>query len=359
MNQGRLSRVLDNMKRYGLEQIVITSPEAIFYLLNIWVHPGERMLALYLNKKGYAKLFINKLFPLETDPGTDMCIYDDIDDPIEYLSESVDENKVMGVDKDWPSHFLIRLMKKKPGLKVEIGSAAVDTARMTKDAEEIKTMIKASEINDKAMEEILKVIKEGMTETEACKALVDIYLKNGAQSYSFEPLICYGKNTAEPHHSSDGTILKKNNCIILDIGCLYNDYCSDMTRSFYYGEPDDEYKKIYELVLKANLAGIAAVKPGVKLSDIDKAARKVIDDAGYGEYFTHRTGHNIGISVHEYPDVSSVSGVIAEEGMVFSIEPGIYLNGKYGVRIEDLVLVTRDGCKVLNKFSKGLSFLSK
>lgn len=357
MDQKRLNKILYNMERYGLEQVIISSPESIFYLLGKWIHPGERMLSLYIRGDGYCKLFINALFPIEVETGMDLCVYSDIEDPVQYLSDVVDEGRVMGIDKEWPSHFLIRLMKKKPNLKVEVGSIAVDSARMVKDAHEIDLMKKASEINDKSMGEIIEIIKSGVSEVEAGKILGEIYSKNGAQGFSFEPLVCYGKNAAEPHHSSDSTSLSKNNCIIIDIGCMLGNYCSDMTRSLYFGTPDDEFRKIYDLTLRANLAGISAVKPGVKLKDIDKAARKVIEDAGYGRYFTHRTGHNVGICVHEYPDVSSISEVVAEEGMVFSIEPGIYLAGKYGVRIEDLVLVTKDGCQVLNKYPKELYIL--
>ena len=130
-----------------------------------------------------------------------------------------------------------------------------------------------------------------------------------------------------------------------------------MTRSFFFGEPDEEYKKIYDLVLQANLEAIKTVKPGIQMKEIDMAARKIIDDAGYGKYFIHRTGHGIGIQVHEYPDVSSVNSMICQEGMCFSIEPGIYIEGKHGVRIEDLVLVTKDGCEVLNSYNKDIKII--
>lgn len=355
MKKNRFEKVIANMKKYGLGQIIISSPDSIFYLLNIWVYPGERMLALYINDDGYCRLFINELFPLDKNPGVDVCVYNDIEDPISYLSENVCDGKILGIDKEWPSHFLIRLMKKKPNLKVEVGSIAIDTARMVKDNDEIDFMREASRINDAAIGKLIEAIKDGsISEIDAGRVLKDIYKNLGAQGFSFEPLICYGKNAAEPHHLSDVTMPNDNSCVIIDIGCKYKNYCSDMTRSFFIGRPDDEYIKIYNLVLQANLAGIAAVKPGLKLSHIDKAARKVIDDAGYGRYFTHRTGHNLGLCVHEYPDVSSVSDVVAQEGMVFSIEPGIYINGKYGVRIEDLVLVTKDGCEVLNRYQKDL-----
>ncbi|PAB60685.1 M24 family metallopeptidase [Anaeromicrobium sediminis] len=358
MKKERLNRILGNMDKHNIEQLIITCPDSIFYLLEEWIHPGERMLALFLNKTEKPKLIINELFPMQRDLGVDLVIYNDTENPVDYLGELINEETVMGIDKEWPSRFLIELLSQKEGLRVINSSIVVDEVRMIKDKEELDLMRKASEINDKAMGELLEYVKEGKhTESQLGKILETIYAKYDTHGFSFSPLICYGENAAEPHHSSDDTALEENSSIIIDIGCFSKNYASDMTRSFFYGEPSEEYKKIYELVREANKAGIEAVKPGVKFSHIDKAARKVIEDGGYGKYFTHRTGHNIGINVHEFPDVSSVNDMVVEEGMVFSIEPGIYLTGKYGVRIEDLVVVTKDGCEVLNNYSKELSII--
>lgn len=358
MNQNRLDRIREKMKTNNLKQLIITSPDSIFYLLNEWIHPGERMLALYINQEDKPKLVLNALFPIQKELGVDLVIYNDSEDSVAKLNEYVDASVTMGIDKDWPSKFLISLLEKNQGLKVINSSKVIDEVRMIKDSEEIELMRKASAINDAAMGELLEIIKEfKYSEAELGKILGDIYAKHNTYAFSFDPLICYGANAAEPHHDSDNTMIEKNNSIIVDIGGMTNDYASDMTRSFFYGEPSEEYKTIYELVRKANLAAIDMVKPGVRFSDIDGAARKVIADAGYGEYFTHRTGHNIGISVHEYPDVSGANDMIVQEGMTFSIEPGIYLTGKYGVRIEDLVAVTKDGCEVLNKYPKELQIL--
>ncbi len=358
MNTERLQKIRSNMTKQGIEQLIVTCPDSIFYLLEEWIHPGERMLALFINKEDKAKLILNKLFPIERDLGVEIVSYDDTENPVAYLSKMIDTSKAMGIDKEWPSRFLITLMEENEGLKVLNSSIAVDEARMIKTESEIDLMRKASAINDAAMKELVELIEEDKySEVEMGQLLGDIYKKHDTHSFSFDPLICYGENAAEPHHGSDGTKLSKNQSIIIDIGGITNHYASDMTRSFFYGEPNEEYTKIYNLVREANLAGIAAVKPGVKFSDIDKAARNVIEEGGYGPYFTHRTGHNIGINVHEYPDVSSVNDMEVQEGMVFSIEPGIYLTGKYGVRLEDLVVVTKDGCEVLNKFPKTLRVL--
>ena len=149
-------------------------------------------------------------------------------------------------------------------------------------------------------------------------------------------------------------MLKEGDAVILDVGLTWQSYCSDMTRTVFLGKATDEQKRVYDLVRAANAAGRAAVRPGVAMRDIDWAARKVIEDAGYGPYFIHRTGHGIGLEVHEYPDVSASSDAVAKPGMIFSVEPGIYLPGKFGVRVEDLVAVTEDGCETLNKTSREL-----
>lgn len=358
MDSKRLEKIRQNMTSKGIEQLIITDPDSVFYLVEEWIHPGERMMALFVNQTDKPTLILNALFPIARDLGVELVAYDDTENPIDYLSKLIKSEAAMGIDKTWPSKFLIGLMEKMPQLKVFDSSVVVDEARMIKTPEEIDLMREASAINDKAMGELVELVKEKKhSEIEVGQKLADIYKKYNTNKFSFDPLICYGANAAEPHHGSDATMPADNQSIIIDIGGITNDYASDMTRSFFYGEAPEEYVKIYELVRQANQAAIDLVKPGVKFSDIDKAARDIIDAAGYGAYFTHRTGHNIGINCHEYPDVSASNDMLVQEGMVFSIEPGIYLTGKYGVRIEDLVAVTKDGCEVLNNYSKTLRTL--
>ena len=162
----------------------------------------------------------------------------------------------------------------------------------------------------------------------------------------------FGANAGDPHHESDDTVLKRGDVVLFDIGGRRCNYCSDMTRTFFWGEPDEETARIYDIVRRANEAAEALIKPGVRLCDLDAAARSLITAAGYGEYFNHRLGHFIGQTDHEKGDVSSANTAVAKPGMIFSIEPGIYLPGEFGVRIEDLVLVTETGCEVLNRNDK-------
>ncbi|WP_139906123.1 M24 family metallopeptidase [Clostridium thermarum] len=356
MNNGRLHRVMANMMKHNLDQMIVSSAASIFYLTGKWIESGERMLALYINTNGQCKLIINELFPLEQQAGLEKLVYNDREDAVQLMADII-EDKKLGIDKTWPSHFLIRLMEKKSGLTFVNGSPILDEVRMIKDAEEIHLMREASKVNDKVMAEVMELIKEGHEEKKICKLLADLYEKHNTYSFSFYPLIAYGANAAEPHHASDNTVIKAGDSVIIDIGGITNYYCSDMTRTVFYKNASEEASKVYNLVLEANRKGIEAVKPGVRLCDIDKAARNVIEKAGYGEYFIHRTGHNIGVEVHEFPDVSSVNKMVAEPGMIFSVEPGIYLPGKFGVRIEDLVLVTENGHEVLNNYTKKLQVI--
>lgn len=357
MNQSRLNRIVDNMKKDGIDQLVISSPNSLYYLLDEMFHPGERMLVLYINKNGDHALIVNALFPSASEMDTKVIFYNDTEDPVTYLKDLLIEGN-FGTDKEWPAHFLVRLMKQLPDLSIEIGSVSVDAARMMKDTDEIEKMKHASYVNDETMKKVVSILKEKKySEKELQKQIPELYAENNTFNVSFTPSVCYGSNAATPHHDPGSDMPQDNQAILIDMGGITNGYCSDMTRSFFYGEPSEEYRKVYDLVLQANLAGIAAVKPGKLLKDVDNAARKVISDAGYGNYFTHRTGHGIGIEVHEFPDVSSVCDMVLEEGMTFTIEPGIYLEGKFGVRIEDVVLVTKDGCEILNAYPKALQSL--
>ncbi|MBQ6820648.1 MAG: aminopeptidase P family protein [Clostridium sp.] len=358
MKINRVNNVLKEMQKQGLSQMIVSSPPAIFYLTGKWFDPGERLIALYLNVNGNHKLIINKLFPLYEDLGVELVWYTDTNNPIEILCTVVDKNNVLAVDKNWPAHFLIGLMNNN-GVKAFVnGSPIIDRLRMIKDAEEIEIMKKSSKINDEVMLELWDSLEEGKTEKYYSNLLLDLYEKRGANKFSFPPIIAASPNGADPHHHSDNTPIKKGNSIVIDIGGVYNYYCSDMTRTIFFGEePSKKHMEIYNIVKEANLNAIKRIKEGVKFSEIDKAARDYIVDAGYGEFFTHRTGHSIGIETHDFGDVSATNNEEVKSGMIFSIEPGIYLKDDIGVRIEDLVLVTKDGCEVLNSVTKDLTII--
>lgn len=357
MNLSRLSRVTENMERRGLSQILVSAPPSIFYLTGLWVHPGERMLALVIDTSGACTLYANALFALSASAkGINLVEYSDTDDSVAVLSKGL-KSGVLGLDRTWPSGFAIRLMNARSDIRLTDGSAPVDEARMLKDADEIERLAAASRLNDALVGELIGTLNPGQLETEVGRLYLDMALERGASGASFDPLICFGAACAEPHHISDRTAMRSGDSVILDLGATLGGYASDMTRTVFMHSATDEQKRVYELVLSANLRAIEAVRPGVPLSEIDRAARRVIEDGGYGDRFIHRTGHGIGIECHEPPDVSATSSAIALPGMVFSIEPGIYLPDRFGVRIEDLVLVTEDGCRVLNALGKDMIVL--
>ncbi|MBF4694840.1 M24 family metallopeptidase [Fusibacter ferrireducens] len=358
MYNKRLEKIRSNMKQNQIDAMIVTATDSIYYLLGVEIHPGERLMALLI-KEHSAVFFLNALFPLKETLPVVVRYYKDTDKPIEMMSKEIGDHVTVGVDKEWPSRFLLELMGFKASCTFVNGSVTVDSARLIKSKEEGMLMRNASKLNDEVMRLVYEYIQENVGTMTITESMIQEKVKAfnaelGVHELSFTPLICFGENGAEPHHDSDETVLRENQAIIVDIGGRKDGYCSDMTRSFYYGTPPEEYVKVYELVRKANLAGIQAVRPGVAFKEIDAAARNVIAEAGYGDFFTHRTGHGIGINVHEFPDVSAVNEMICELGMTFSIEPGIYLTNQFGVRIEDLVRVTETGCEVLNQYPKDL-----
>lgn len=352
----RLTQLLSYMKKSNLKQMIISDPAAIFYLTGKWIHPGERMLVLYLNSEGNHKLFVNELFPVEENLGVEKVWFSDIQDSVEILASYIG-NGPIGIDKNWPAKFLLKLMKLKDNCEYINGSFIIDKMRGIKDLEERDLLREASRLNDTGMKNLIEVLSNKLSEKKAAGLLSEIYEKFGADGHSFDPIIAYGPNTANPHHTPDNSMLNVGDSIIIDIGCIKNSYCADMTRTVFYKTVSDKSKEIYNIVLEANKRAIAAVKPGVRFCDVDAAARDYIEACGYGKYFTHRTGHSIGIEVHDVGDVSAINTDRLEPGMCFSIEPGIYLNGEVGVRIEDLVLVTEDGCEVLNEYDKALKVI--
>ncbi len=351
----RVERILSKMKEQEMPQMIVSDPVAIFYLTGQWIVPGERLLALVLRTDGKHHMMINKLFPQQEDFGVDITYYDDIEDGVEIMTQFLEADKPVGIDKIWPSHFLLRLQELGCGSKFVNGSQIVDKVRQIKDEEEKELLRISSRINDEVMEELIPYAQKGLPETELNKIVRDIYAKHGCEGVSFDPITAYEKNAADPHHVTDGTVGKKGDCVILDIGGMKDNYASDMTRTIFLGEVNDRQKEIYEIVKEAQRRGIEASKPGNKMKDVDLACRNYIEEMGFGEYFTHRTGHSCGIEDHEWGDVSSVNEDIIEVGQCFSIEPGIYLYDEgIGVRIEDLVIITDDGCEVLNDFTKDL-----
>lgn len=226
--------------------------------------------------------------------------------------------------------------------------------RGVKEEWELELMRKAQAIADKAFAEVLPRIKTGMTELELQAELIYCMYKNGAHGLSFDPIVVSGPNTSLPHGVAGERMIQTGDFVTMDFGVLYYGYCSDMTRTVAVGYATEEMKKVYDTVLQAQLAGIAATKAGVPGKDIDAAARKVIEDAGYGPYFGHGYGHSLGLEIHEGPNPNLRNLEPMPENAVASAEPGIYLPGKFGVRIEDVTIFKVDGCENITHSPKNL-----
>jgi Xaa-Pro dipeptidase len=221
--------------------------------------------------------------------------------------------------------------------------------RLRKDQAEVEAMRRAVKIAQDALEATIPLIKIGMTEKELSAELVVQLLKHGSNpEMPFAPIVSGGPNSANPHASPTERKLQTGDLLVVDWGATYDSYISDLTRTFAVGEVEAEYKKIHQIVQEANAAGRAAARPGVPCAEVDKAARNVIEKSGYGDYFTHRTGHGIGMEGHEDPYMRGDNMQLLEPGLAFTVEPGIYLPGRNGVRIEDNVVITEDGAEVLS-----------
>ena len=361
LNVERAGRALDNLAELGMSQVLVADPMSIWYLTGYWNVPYERFYALYLARTSegtQATMFCNRLFPDAASTGCDVVVFDDTEDPMPMVAAVTDHASTLGVDKVLAARWLLPLMELGAASGFALGSPAVDLARSIKDDAELDLMRAASATNDQAMAWLRAQLHEGVTEHEIASGLLGEYRRLGAQEHSFTPIVSFGANAADPHHEPDGTTLKKGDLVLFDVGCKRDSYCSDMTRTFFFGaEPSERDRLVYETVRRANEAAEAIVRPGVTFAEIDLTARRIIEEAGYGEYFTHRLGHQIGLEDHEPGDVSSTHDEPVQVGQCFSIEPGIYLPGEMGVRIEDLLIVTEDGCEVMNKYPKELTVL--
>ena len=357
MKQNRVEAVLRQLEELGLSQMLITDPIAIFYLTGRLIQPLERFYALYLSRRGNHKIFINLLETVPEDLGVEKVRFSDTDPFLDYVAQAVDPREPLGVDKNMAARFLLPLLHRGAARDFVNGSPALDKARAVKDDQEREFMRRSSQLNDQAFAALRPQIREGVSEAELAETLKGIYRELGADGLSFSPLIAFGPNAASGHHWPDDTRLKPGDCVLVDAGCTYEGYCSDMTRTWFYREVTPRQAQVYQLVRQANQQAEDAVRPGVPLRELDGIARELIGQAGFGPNFTHRLGHFIGLEDHEFGDVSSAATEEARSGNVFSIEPGIYLEGEFGVRVEDLVLVTEDGHEILNHSSKELEIL--
>ena len=233
-------------------------------------------------------------------------------------------------------------------------SSFMQNLRAQKDARELECLEQAQRIAEKALAQILTELRPGITEKEVAARLQYLMLHFGAEKMSFDPIVAGGPNGSMPHAVPTDRELRSGEFVTMDFGCVYRGYCSDMTRTVAIGQPTEEMKKVYDTVLSAQLAGLATARAGATGAEIDGAARRVIEEAGYGEYFCHSFGHGVGVEIHESPSAAPGNDQSLPAGSVISAEPGIYLPGRFGVRIEDVVVLEEGGCRNITRACKQL-----
>jgi len=364
MNQ-RLEKLRNWMKQNEVEVCFVTSTENVFYLSGYFTDPHERLLALAVFQEAEPFLVCPAMEVHDAkQSGWDNEIIgvSDIENPWEMISKSIQKRNILvqkaAIEKE---HMNVERFEQLSQLFPEAVFVSAEEKlrllRMIKDAKELKIIEEACALADYAVEFGVSEIKEGKTELEVLNALEYELKKKGVTQMSFATMVLTGANAASPHGNPGNTKIQKGDFVLFDLGVVVDRYCSDITRTVAYGDINEQQQEIYETVLKAQLAAIDASKQGVTASKVDLAARNIIAEAGYGEYFPHRLGHGLGISVHEYPSMTETNQLVLEEGMVYTIEPGIYVPNIAGVRIEDDIYITADGVKVLTKYPKELQII--
>ncbi len=355
----RIETVQEKMRQEGCRYLILSPSTNMFYFTGLQTTADERLQAIVIPAEGQptailpemykekAKAVITGRFPLIS--------WSDQQDPFELLKQTVREGNDgrIAVDDFMRAGHLIEIMHACPGFTFVQASGIVDSLRLFKDENEIMLMESAGSFADQVMEKVQSEIRPGINEKELAH-FIETSFKQICDDISFQAIVASGPNSASPHHSPGNRQLKEGDFVVVDCGGSVEGYCSDITRTFCLGKADDEMKKVYRAVQEANEAAFQAVGRSCSGEEADAAARGVIAAAGYEDYFIHRTGHGIGLDVHEPPYLVEGNSEKILPGMAFSIEPGIYLPGRYGVRIEDIVAVIDHAPRRLNRFTRDL-----
>lgn len=355
MNQERLGRLIRFMEERGIDQVLLSNDLDLFFYTGAYEPAMERLRVLLVDRQATCRYYANELFALD---GKVICHKDGQElSALRDLASHLKPGGVVAVDGAWPSRFLLELLPLAPDCRFCPARELLSLPMCRKDKGELSLLRRASQINDLVVDELILSITSRSTELGLSQSIHALYDKHGSDGHSGGALVAFGANCASPHPQSRSVCPQPGDSILIDAGAPYQRYESDMTRTVFFRDVDRKLEQIYHVVLEANMAGIDAVRPGRRAQEVDQICRSVIEKSGYGPYFTHRTGHGIGLHLHEEPYISVASQTILEEGMVFSIEPGIYIPQLGGVRIEDLVAVTSSGVEVLNHLSKDLRVL--
>ncbi|GER66999.1 Xaa-Pro dipeptidase [Weizmannia acidilactici] len=364
MNQ-RLTQLMEWLNVENIDAAFITSTDNVFYLSGFRSDPHERLLGVAVFREKEPFLVCPAMEKNDAkNAGWEYDILDirDTDNPWDLFAKKVHgrikDVHTFAIEKEHLNVERYEALKQRfSGATFVAAEEKLRTMRLIKDKKERQILREAAAFADLAVETGIHEIKEGKTELEIVAAIEYAMKQKGISEMSFATTVLAGAKAASPHGVPGLNKIEKGNLILFDLGVVHKGYCSDITRTVAFGELNEEQIRIYETVLKAEEAAVKAAKPGVKAKELDQIARSIIHDAGYGEYFTHRLGHGLGISIHEYPSVTITNELVLQEGMVFTIEPGIYVPGVAGVRIEDDVCITENGAEVLTKYPKMLQYV--
>ena len=359
----RLEKLSELLKRYGLDYLVLVPGANLTYFSGLTMHLSERPTVAFFPAEGRPAIILPALETpraREVIPyGVDFYPYTDEEgheaaflragDGLKFTDEKVGAEYL-----NMRILELRRLEQIAPDCHIQAAEFLLPQLRMIKDELELTHMRRAVLITETALQATIEQVEPGQTELEIQNILHIEMLRAGAQGQAFGSIVVSGPRTASPHTSASERAVQPGDLLLFDCGAVYRGYPADITRTFCLGEPDPELAEIYEVVKKANAAARRYAGPGDKAEDIDRVARQVIEQSGYGQYFIHRTGHGLGLQVHEPPYIVSGNDTVLQPGMTFTIEPGIYLPGKGGVRIEDDVLITTEGCESLTTFPRDL-----
>jgi Xaa-Pro dipeptidase len=369
MNTERMKKLVSLVKIHGLEAVALNPGPSLRYLTGLEFHLMERPTVLLVSASGMSAMILPGLekakLPGET---TVFQAFTYGDDPAEWQAAFDRAAEKLGLTRGplgveaGRMRFLelVFLKNALPGIEFVDGGKVIDGLRRKKESGEIAKMRRAAQIAQNAILTTLKLLKEDMTEKQIANELVVQLLRAGSDDQlPFSPIVSLGQNTANPHAVPSDRAMHKGDLLLIDWGASFEGYFSDITRTFTFGEVEPELLKIGDIVLRANRAGRSAGKPGLPAGAVDRAARLVITEAGYGDFFIHRTGHGLGMEAHETPYIFDENKTILETGMTFTVEPGIYLPGRGGVRIEDDVVVTETGLESLTDLPRELLPLEK
>ncbi len=353
MYEARINKLRDLMQKEGLDAYFTLNTSNIYYLTG---YRGDSAYLVITLKEAY--LYTYALFQIEAETQTDKSVNVKIlgkTGLFDEISETLKDVKTLGIETPNLTLSMFNALYCKMQSKIRQTNDLVLGLRAQKDEREIEFIKRAQEITDRVFDHVLNTVKPDiMTELDLAAEMEYQMKKLGAEGYSFKTIVAIKENSATPHAIPRNVTITNNTNLLMDFGVYYNGYASDMTRTIFIGKADDEFKKVYNTVLSAQEKAEQAIKVGVAVKKLDKIARDIIDSAGYGEFFTHGLGHGVGIDVHENPPVNSRTGTLLKQGMVITIEPGIYLKDKFGVRIEDMVLVKKDGFEIIPKAPKNL-----